>query len=378
MSPSDVVLDSCDVVIIGAGVVGLACAERLSRDGREVLVLERHPAFGRETSSRNSGVIHAGMYYPTGSLKARLCVPGNRSLYAWCEERRVPFARTGKYIVATSAEDEAILAGILARGRANGVAGLEPVTGAAIAEAEPNVIATAGLWSPDTGIVDVHALMASLFEAARARGAVFAWRHAVTGIEPGGGGYRMRVVGPGGEPLAVNARAVVNAAGLACDELAAMTGIDVDAVGYRLTYVRGLYFRIGRRGLVRRLIYPVPPADLRGLGVHVTLDLDGGLRLGPNAEVLRDRSLDYGVPESAAPAFFEAASRYLRGLRPEDLTPDQAGIRPKLLAGSGPSDFVIAEEAARGLPGWVNLVGIESPGLTCCIEIGARVAELLG
>jgi L-2-hydroxyglutarate oxidase LhgO len=366
-----------DVLVIGAGVVGLACAERFARGGMRTLVLERHAVFGRETSSRSSEVIHAGMYYTPGSRKARLCVRGNVSVYAWCEAHRVPFARVGKYIVATSAEEEPVLDTILERGRANGVE-LERVTAARIVADEPQVTAIGGLSSPRTGIVDSHALMASLLAGARDRGADVAFRHAILAVEPCAGGYSVAVLDANGERATVAARAVVNAAGLASDDVAALAGIDVDAAGYRLTYVKGSYFRVIGPPLVRRLVYPIPPPGLAGLGVHVTVDLAGGARLGPDVEILSTRTQDYRVDEARAPAFFAAASRYLPGLRLASLAPDQAGIRPKLLAPHGQaSDFVIAEESARGLPGWVNLIGIDSPGLTCCLEIAEEVSALV-
>ena len=366
-----------DALVIGAGVVGLACAERLARGGMRTLVLERHEDFGRETSSRNSEVVHAGMYYPTGSLKARLCVRGNASIYAWCEAHGVPFARVGKLIVATSAEGEPVLDTIFERGRANGVE-LERVTGRRILADEPQVAAIAGLHSPRTGIVDSHALMASLLAQARDHGADGAFRHTIFAVEPHAGGFSVSVRDADGERVRVDARAVVNSAGLASDDVAALAGIDLDAAGYRLTYVKGSYFRVHGRPLVRTLGYPVPPPGLAGLGVHVTVDLSGGVRLGPDVEILSTRTLDYRVDEARAPAFFAAASKYLPGLRLASLSPDQAGIRPKLLAPPGQAPaFVIAEESARGLPGWVNLIGIESPGLTCCLEIADEVAALV-
>jgi L-2-hydroxyglutarate oxidase LhgO len=317
------------------------------------------------------------MYYATGSWKARLCVRGNASVGAWCEAHGVPYARVGKYIVATSAEEDLALDAILVRGRSNGVE-LERVTAARISADEPHVAAIGGLFSPKTGIVDSHALMASLLAEARDRGADVVFRHAIHAVEPVAGGYSVAVLDANGDYATVDARAVVNAAGLASDEVAALAGIDVAAAGYRLTYVKGSYFRIHGPPLARRLVYPIPAPGLAGLGIHVTVDLSGGVRLGPDVEVLATRTQDYSVDEARAPAFFAAASRYLRGLRLDSLAPDQAGIRPKLSAPLGQApDFVIAEESARGLPGWVNLVGIESPGLTCCLEIAEEVAALV-
>lgn len=367
-----------DAVVIGAGVVGLACAERLARAGLSTLVAERHSRFGRETSSRNSQVIHAGIYYPHGSLKATLCVRGNASLYAWCQSHRVAHKRLGKYIVSTDPEAEAELDAIFERGRANGVTALQKVTGAEVAAAEPNVIAHAALWSPDTGIIDAHELMSSLVAAARHHRCDFAYGHTLLAAERTGDGYALQFRDAAGASSTIRAPRVINSAGLDADLVAALPGLDVDGAGYRLRYAKGSYFRLQRPNLVQRLIYPVPFRHLTGLGVHVTLELDGGIRLGPDVEYVDGRSVDYAVDSNKRDAFFQAAAAYLRGIRPEHLVPDQAGIRPKLQAPGDPiRDFVIAEESARGLPGWVNLIGIESPGLTCSLEIAERVAGLV-
>jgi L-2-hydroxyglutarate oxidase LhgO len=366
-----------DAVVIGAGVVGLACARELAARGREVVLIERHERFGVETSSRNSEVVHAGIYYPPGSLKARLCARGNRSLYAWCEARGVPHARLGKLVVASSAEEDPKLEQILRQAADNEVTSLRPLSSAEVRAIEPHVRATRGLWSPDTGIVDSHQLMASLLSDAEAHGCVVAWRHEVVGVERSGEAYRL-AARSGGETTALEARSVVNSAGLDADRIAALAGLDVDACGYRLHYARGHYFRIHprKRHLASHLIYPTPLAA--GLGIHVTLDLAGGVRLGPDVEYLPDRVQDYSVAERLRAKFFTAVSRYLEGLEAEDLSPDLAGIRPKLQGPGEPfRDFAIQEEAARGLPRWVNLVGIESPGLTCCLEIAAVAADTL-
>jgi L-2-hydroxyglutarate oxidase LhgO len=367
-----------DVTIVGAGVIGLAVAERLSRSSRSVLVLEKARSFGSEISSRNSQVVHAGMYYPTGTLKAALCVAGNRSLYAWCDAHGVPVKRVGKLIVATEPEEESKLQSILAQGGSNGVPNLELISGARAMALEPGVRATAALHSPDTGIVDGHGFMASLLAEARTRRCDVAWQHALVAVERKGDGYALEVADATGARMQLRTRVVVNAAGLDGDELAALAGIDVDAAGYRLSYVKGSYFRVRGRGLATRLIYPVPLPGLRGLGVHLTLELDGSCRLGPDVEAVAGRARDYDVSEHKARAFFETASRYLPGLGEADLYPDQAGIRPKLVPpDGGVGDFVVAEESARGLPGWVNLIGIESPGLTASLEVAARVESLL-
>lgn len=368
-------------MVIGGGVVGLAAAVRLAERGMAVVLLERHSSFGRETSSRNSGVIHAGMYYPTGSLKARYCVAGNASVYAWCGAHAVDTARLGKFIVATSADEVPLLETILARGQANGVRGLRWANRDELRAAEPCVAATAALFSPDTGIVDPHGFMQSLADAAGAGGAVLAWGHDFVDAEPGEPGYRVRFLDPGGDPGVIDAGQVVNAAGLGADLIAAAMGLDIDTLNYRVRYVKGSYFRLNEswRGRLNHLIYPVPHAGLTGLGCHVTLQLDGAVMLGPDVEALDGRAADYAVSPARAAQFAEAARRYLPAVTADQLRPDQSGIRPRRIQPDGATspDFVIAEESDRGLPGWVNLVGIESPGLTCCLEIGTRVADLV-
>ena len=369
-----------DVAVIGGGVVGLATAMRLARSGLQVALLERHPTFGFEASSRNSEVVHAGMYYPTGSLKAELCVAGNRSLYAWCAEHRVEARRVGKYIVATSDDEIPALEGILARGVANGVAALRWADPGEIAANEPDVSAVAALVSPDTGIVDSHGLMQSLRDEAERAEALLAFGHEYIGAERGAEGYQITLRTPDGSASTLVASRVVNAAGLAADHVAAGMGLDVDALGYRLRYVKGNYFRLSERwrGRLRHLVYPTPHTGLTGLGSHVTLDLAGGARLGPDVEFLEGREQRYSVSPERAAGFVEAVSRFLPDLRLEDLRPDQSGIRcRRVIPGSGPPDFVIAEESSQGLLGWVNLVGIESPGLTCCLEIADRVRTLV-
>jgi L-2-hydroxyglutarate oxidase LhgO len=366
-----------DVLVVGAGVVGLACARELAARGRGVLLLERHERFGVETSSRNSEVIHAGIYYPAGSLKARLCAAGNRSLYAWCMQRGVSHARLGKLIVATEAAEEPRLEQILRQAEANGVTSLRELTAAEARDLEPHVRATRALYSPDTGIIDSHQLMATLLADGEARGVTAVWRHEVVGAERSGDVWRVSATG-GAETTALEVRAVVNSAGLDADRVAALPGLDVAACGYRQHFARGHYFRVHarKRHLARHLVYPAPQAN--HLGVHVTLDLAGGIRLGPDIQYLAERTQDYAVPAELRDAFCAAASRYLEDLEPDDLAPDLAGIRPKLQGpGEPPRDFVIQEESARGFPGWVNLVGIESPGLTCCLEIARAVADTL-
>lgn len=370
-----------DVVVVGAGVVGLACAAELSRAGLEVVVAERHAAPGQETSSRNSQVLHAGIYYPPGSLKARLCVAGNRSLPEFCAAHDVPFRRVGKWLLAVEAGEEARLAEIVAGGRENGVA-LDEVPLSRFRAEEPHVRAVAAVLSPSTGILDVHGLFRALRVIADANGASFAFRHELKEAEPVAGGYELVFADPSGEEVRLTAPRVVNAAGLDADLVAAMPGLDAGEAGYRQTWTKGSYFRIrsSLRHLANRLLYPVLPAGYGSvLGIHLTIDLDGELKLGPDIETLESRMQDYSVDESRRESFLSAAKRYLPALGPGDLSPDQSGIRARLQAIGAPfRDFVIEEESARGLPGWVNLVGVESPGLTSCLEIAREVRGLLG
>jgi L-2-hydroxyglutarate oxidase LhgO len=365
-----------DAIVVGGGVVGLAAAAALAAAGRSVVVLERNAGLALEVTARSSEVIHAGIYYPEGSLKAALCVSGRERLYARCAQLSIPHRRLGKLIVATDPAETAVLESLRARGTANGAPGLEVLDGAGVARLEPAVRAVAGLLSPATGIVDARALALSFAAEAEAHGAVLVPRGEVVAVEPRPGGYRVESAGGDGERSAVLCAAVVNAAGLAADALASLAGIDVDAAGYRLHPCKGDYFALapGAPVSVSRLVYPVP--GTAGLGIHATRDLGGRIRFGPDAEYV-DRA-HFDVDPAKAGRFGAAVRRYLPDVRDEWLSPDTAGVRPKL-AGPGEAfrDFVVREESAAGLPGFVNLLGIESPGLTAAPAIGLRVASLL-
>lgn len=363
------------VAVVGGGVVGLAVAARLAPRAALIL-LERHPRHGTEASSRNSEVVHAGMYYSPGSLKARLCRSGNALLYEFCARHDVPHRRTGKLIVATRAEETAALDALYERGRANGVA-LERLTGAAARALEPNVPAVAALLSPATGIVSAHGLMDALLHQALAAQAVVQTRSEVVALQRRSADWDV-VVRSGEREESFTAERVVNAAGLDSDTVAALAGVEVAAAGYTLRYWKGSYFSAppARWSLVSRLVYPVP--DAVSLGVHVVISLDGRVRFGPDAEYLEDRRRDYSVDEARRPAFAAGARRLLPALREDELFPDMAGIRAKLQGpGEGPRDFVIAEESARGRPGLVDLVGIDSPGLTSALAIAGEVERLM-
>ncbi len=366
-----------DIVIIGAGVVGLAVAARLADRGDDVLLLEKNDDFGQETSSRHSGVIHCGIYYPPGSLKARLCLAGNSSLYDLCARYGIGHKRLGKLIVATAVSELDQLEALLERGRDNGVEGLCLLAPPEMKRLEPYVTGAAAILAPSTGIIDAPALMKCFLGLARRGGVQVAYRSRVSCLEKTSGGYRVTVVGDDSD-FSFTSRLVINCAGLHADKVAALSGIDIDAAGYRLHYCKGEYFSIGggQRHPVKRLIYPLPPPDLSGAGIHVTLDLEGRLRLGPGIQYV-DR-IDYSVDASHKRLFYDSARRLLPWLEYEDLEPEMAGIRPKLQGpGEDFRDFVIAEESSRGLPGLINLIGIESPGLTACPAIAEYVASLV-
>ncbi len=370
-----------DVAVVGAGVIGLAVAARLAGRAQRVVVIERRGGIGRETSSRNSGVIHAGLYYHPGSRMARLCVEGRHLLEEYCVRRSIAHRRIGKLVVATSPDDQPHLEALLARAHENGVDDARLVDAAQVARLEPAVSALSALHSPSTGIVDVHAFMAALQGDAESRGAAFALRTELVAIAPG---YRLTTCDAAGERFDFTARAVVNAAGLRADRVAALAGIDVDAAGYRQRYWRGQYFSLpaSTAARVTRLVYPVRRSDAPGLGIHLTLDLGGRARLGPDATYLagitEPDEIDYRVDAAHGDAFFAVAARYLPFLSRGDLAPDFAGVRPRLsLPGEPQRDFVIAEESARGLSRFVNLVGIESPGLTASLAIAREVERLL-
>jgi L-2-hydroxyglutarate oxidase LhgO len=369
-----------DTTIIGAGVVGLAVAARLSENKRPLFVVERNSSFGQETSSRNSEVIHAGIYYTAGSLKARLCVQGRHMLYQRLQSAKIPYRRCGKLLVATDTQEAGQLDLIVEKARANGVDDLERISGARARQMEPQAKAKAALFSPSTGIIDSHRLMRHLLSAARRNGSEIVYQTTVEKLVPrDGGGFDVVVRYPDGEEDRFFSRRVINCAGLGADRVAASTGIDLDAWGYRLHLWKGEYFSCeAPAGFINHLVYPVPLPNTVGLGIHATLDLAGRIKFGPNAIYLPDGDLDYSVDSDHREAFFKAAARYLPGLQSDWLQPEMAGIRPKLQKpGDGVRDFVINEESDKGLPGLVNCIGIESPGLTSCLAIADHVADLL-
>jgi L-2-hydroxyglutarate oxidase LhgO len=364
--------DSIDCVVIGAGVVGLAVARALALEGRDVVVLEAADAIGTETSSRNSEVIHAGIYYPAGSLKARFCVEGKHFLYAYCAERGIPHRRCGKMIVATRPGQDAYLDKLRAQALANGVDDLRLVDGAAARAIEPELACDAALLSPSTGIIDSHSLMLAYQGDAEAHGAVVAFLSPVLGGEVRNDGIDLRV--GGAEPTTLRARLVVNAAGLGAQAVAgSISGIPAARVP-PLHYAKGNYFSLAGRSPFSRLVYPVPEPG--GLGVHISIDLAGQARFGPDVEWIED--IAYDVDPRRADGFYAEVRRYWPGLRDGALQPAYSGIRPKLgPAGTPAADFVVEGPEDHGVPGLVNLFGIESPGLTASPASAACVVAKL-
>ncbi|MDO8604969.1 MAG: NAD(P)/FAD-dependent oxidoreductase [Phaeospirillum sp.] len=358
-----------DCVVIGAGVVGLAIARHLAVAGREVVVLEAGAAMGCGISSRNSEVLHAGMYYPTNSLKARFCVAGNAMLRDFAASRGVTVKMVGKLIVATDEAEAATLDSILAKGRANGVEGLRAISAAEARAQESELNCVKALWSPATGIIDTHALMLALLAEAESRGASLALKSPVIGGHPTETGTAIQV--GGAEPMTLLARSVVVSAGLSTPGLAAGLGLAGAPTAY---LCKGNYFGLTGKSPFSRLVYPVPVAA--GLGVHFTLDLGGRGRFGPDVQWVGAE--DYTVDPRRGDSFYAAIRRYWPGLKDGALEPAYAGIRPKIQAPDQPArDFVIHGPAETGTAGAVALYGIESPGLTSCLAIARHVGDLL-
>jgi L-2-hydroxyglutarate oxidase LhgO len=401
-------MDKIKITIIGAGVVGLAIAVELSQKYDDIFVLEKHEKFGQETSSRHSEVIHSGIYYPPNSLKAGLCVEGARLLYEYCEKHSIPHSRLGKLIAASDESEIADLQELYENGIQNGVKGLTLIGKDEINKMEPNVNAVAAIYSPNTGIIDSHSLMLHLHGVANSSGVMFSFNTEVDSIEKQKKGYVIGTRESKRESLGdmtlrrsgenrtsalfiksgsctrndiknngykFASSVVINSAGLSADRIAAMAGIDIDKAGYRLSHCKGSYFSYAKKPPIRMLVYPVPHKDLSGLGIHATLDLGGRLRFGPDTEYVD--AIDYEVDVGKRDIFYESAKKYIKGLDKEALNPDMAGIRPKI-KGDGIKDFVINHEIDREMAGFINLIGIESPGLTSSLSIAKYVKNMVG
>lgn len=371
------VQDTVDITIIGAGVVGLAVAAKVAAKNRQVYVLERHATAGQEISSRHSGIIHAGIYYPEKSLKAKLCVAGNRLLYELCRQSSIGCKKTGKLIVATGKEEAEELEALMEKGNKNEANGLKMLSAKMLKQLEPNIEGVAAILSPETGIIDSHALMKHFAARAGSEQAQLAYMTEVVGIERADGGYRVKVKdGEGG--FSFITRVLINCAGLGSDKMAELAGIDIDDAGYRLHYCKGEYFSVsGDKGkMVSKLIFPVPPHGLTGVGIHVVIDLDGRMRLGPSIRYVDE--IDYSVTDEHKQLFYDSVKGFLPFIDYDDLQPEMSGIRPKLQGpGEDIRDFVIRDEGDRGLPGFINLIGIESPGLTAAPAIAEYVAGMV-
>jgi L-2-hydroxyglutarate oxidase LhgO len=364
-------VEEIDCAVVGAGVVGLAVARALAQSGREVIVLEANEGIGTETSSRNSEVIHAGIYYPAQSLMARFCVAGRRALYAYCAEKGVPYRNCGKLIVATNAQEDAMLAGIKQRAEANGVEGMRRLSSAEATALEPNLSCTSALLSPTTGIIDSHSYMVALQGDAENAGAVCVFHSPMRGARVANRQIEIDVGGD--DPMSLRCRLLVNAAGLHAPGLASrIVGMPAERVP-KAYYAKGNYFTLTGRAPFSRLIYPVPVPG--GLGVHLTIDMGGQAKFGPDVEWID--TIEYSVDPRRSDSFYAAVRKYWPALKDGALQPGYAGIRPKIVPkGQAAQDFVVQGPQTHGVPGLINLFGIESPGLTASLALADHVLEV--
>lgn len=371
-------MEKVDIAIIGSGVIGLATAYALSNSGKDIMVIEKNPSFGQETSSRNSEVIHAGIYYPKDSLKSKTCIRGKDLLYDLCDKHNIPYRKLGKLVVAGGGRGPAKLDSIYKNATECNIRNLRFLDKKEIKALEPDVTAQKAIFSPDTGIIDSHGLMKFFFQAAKNNNVNFAFSIETTNIKKENTSYKVEVKEPKGDSFSFQAKCVINCAGLQSDKIAEFVGIDPKESGYRIHYCKGQYFRIRnpKKFSVKHLVYP--PPGVIDLGIHVTPDLAGGLRLGPDAKYVD--KIDYDIEEKKAkPLFFDSVSKFLPSLEKDDLIPDTVGIRPKLQKkGEDFRDFVVKNEEEKGFPNFVNVIGIESPGLTSCLAIGEMIKNIIG
>jgi len=364
-------VEETNIVVIGAGIVGLAVAAKISEKASGVLILEKNAKYGQETSTHNSSVVHSGIHYPKGSLKAKLCVKANPMVYEMCEKYGLPYKKLGKLTVAITDEEITSLEKLMKQGLDNGVEGLRFLDGEAVKKLEPGVEVEQALFSPSTGIIEPDELLAHYHAETVRNGAVLSTNTEVVSLGKAGDLYEIGGMSQG-EGFTIKAKTIINCAGLYADRIAQMVGIDLDKYKYRQYPCKGDYFRTVGKPPVKMLVYPIPEGP--GLGIHLTPDLAGAVRLGPNAYYVDN--IDY-VVGSAEKEFRQGAERYLPGVKDYQLIADFAGVRPKLQGpGDGFRDFVIRNEADKGLPGFINLVGIESPGLTSAPAIGELVTEI--
>lgn len=352
-----------DVVIVGAGVIGLAIAERLSRKLDNVLLVEKEHSFGQHTSSRNSEIIHSGIYYSPESLKAKLCVKGNHMLYSFLHQHNIAHRMCGKLIVATEEEEVEELESLLQNGESNGVKGIELISGAEARQKQPGIKAIKALWVPSTGIMDTHGVMLKLEQLAEENGVIISYNTEVVGIEEKPGNYQIEFLE---QDYSVRTPIVINSAGLWSDDVSKLADID----GYELQWCKGEYYKTSKYRNMNCLVYPVPNSI--SLGIHTVIDIDGALSFGPNAYYVDE--LKYDFDDSHKRQFHEAINRYL-DIEYDDLQENTSGIRPKLQKSlDKPVDYVILKE--RNKPDFINLIGIESPGFTCCLSVAEFIEDL--
>ncbi len=370
-------MERANIVIVGAGIVGLSVAANVARKNRSVFLLEKHSSFGQETSSRSSEVIHASVYYPKNSLKGRLCLEGNELMYRIGREHAIPHKNTQKLIVAVSDQQEAALPALLAMAQDNGAKDVRILTRSEIHRIEPNVRAQAAIHCPTSGIVDTHALMHHYKAVAVSHDAQVVFNTEVISVKKLPNGYEVGTRGQDGSTYTIETDVLINCAGLDSSHVAGLAGIDLEKAGYRMHYKKGIYYRVHTSvdRFPKMLIYPVPPSA-GSVGIHTTPDLAGGMRLGPH-DVWVDQ-IDYSIDERYMDLFVEAVQPFLPFVERKILQPDYAGIHPKIQKPGEPlKDFIIRHEADRGLPQLINLIGIDSPGITSSPAIGRYVARMV-
>lgn len=369
-------MDKTYITIIGAGVIGLSCAYELSKANEDVLVLDKNSSFGQETSSRNSEVAHAGLYYQKGSLKAKSCVKGRDYLEHFCKDNNITFKRLGKVVVACNDQEINKIHSIYKNAVSCGVDGLRFLSSREINNMEPDIKVSESFLSESSSIVDTHNVMSCLYHKSKENGVTFSFLTEVINIEKKSDGYEITVKESNGNTFSFVSEVVINAAGLFADRVAEMVGIDIEKNSYKIHFCKGQYFRIkgADKFLIKHLIYPVP-TDI-SLGIHITPDLGNGLRLGPDANYLKE--IDYNVDENDKQKFLNSVKNFLPKLDVEQLIADTSGIRSKLQGkGEGFKDFVINHEENHGFSGFFNLIGIESPGFTAALYIGKLINNMV-
>ena len=367
-----------NVTIIGAGIVGLAVAREISNSSKDIFLIEKNLKFGQESSSRNSEVIHSGIHYPIGSLKTRLCIQGKEMLYDYCEQNDISYLKCGKLIVSSSVTDKDTLIHILQWAKKNGVTDGRIINQDEILDLEPNIIADTAVYFPSSGILDSHSLMKQFETDAINNETQVVYGSEVVSLKKLKEGYEVTLKEQDGSVYSFTTEKVINSAGLCADKISSMLGLAKPE--NQIFYWKGEYFSLsnGKHKFVSGLIYPVPESNMVGLGIHTTVDLGGRVRLGPNSLFMKNKEIDYSIDPEHAKDFHDSLKKYLPFMEPEDLVPDQVGIRPTLQKPGDPTrDFIIQEESEAGFPGFINLIGIESPGLTACMSIAEYVNQLI-